>query len=550
MGNLLSLRHATDAAGTGAYTRRYTPADGSNQLATLTVGALTADYTYDRSGNLTAETTSRLLEWDHANRLATFRIQAGTAEPSAYTQYRYDLASRRVVKVLRRQNGPTSVTVYVGAGFERVLRTITTAGATTTTTHDTLHVLDVANRVATLRRGDPLPDDPMPPTVYTLSDHLSSSTAVTDPHGVVLNREEYAPYGETTFGSHLHKRYRFTAKERDEESALSYHDARYYAPWLARWTACDPSGHVDSSSLYAYSRNSPLRYVDPSGRYAEAGHYYTVYFLSLAAGFSPATAYRNAAFAQMPDEAHQLDAFSQQVDTLASCLSLAGGSPSMAQVQAYADTVDRRNLVQQRIHALTGGSSASEQAKTRDALLKATPGTVEFGLLLHRFGDSYAHSEMKNEGKLYGTGFGHAKHSTNPDRISSRPELYATYVEHLFDTLSAVAAKENLRPRLDIAKVREFAATVASAQRLEFAFPESSYPLRILTDEKAQIPLIRELADEMLGACGALQPYAPEVEDVVPFQQHVTRHPDFMTDGQQPLTLSGVDSVIPVFPPR
>ncbi len=44
------------------------------------------------------------------------------------------------------------------------------------------------------------------------------------------NREEYSPYGETTFGSFARKRYRYTRRERDEESGLYYHGARYYAP--------------------------------------------------------------------------------------------------------------------------------------------------------------------------------------------------------------------------------------------------------------------------------------------------------------------------------
>ena len=35
-----------------------------------------------------------------------------------------------------------------------------------------------------------------------------------------INREEYFPYGETSFGSFARKRYRFTGKERDEESGL------------------------------------------------------------------------------------------------------------------------------------------------------------------------------------------------------------------------------------------------------------------------------------------------------------------------------------------
>ena len=36
------------------------------------------------------------------------------------------------------------------------------------------------------------------------------------------------------------KRYRFTGMERDEESGLAHHGARYYAPWLGRWLSCDP----------------------------------------------------------------------------------------------------------------------------------------------------------------------------------------------------------------------------------------------------------------------------------------------------------------------
>ena len=45
------------------------------------------------------------------------------------------------------------------------------------------------------------------------------------------------------------KRYRYTGKERDEESGLHYHGARYYAPWLGRWTSCDPKGFIDGTNL-------------------------------------------------------------------------------------------------------------------------------------------------------------------------------------------------------------------------------------------------------------------------------------------------------------
>ena len=86
----------------------------------------------------------------------------------------------------------------------------------------------------------------------------------------MINREEYTPYGETSFGSFASKRYRFTGKERDEESGLYYHGARYYAPWLARWVSCDPAGMVDGMNLYRFARGSPIGFTDPTGTQSES----------------------------------------------------------------------------------------------------------------------------------------------------------------------------------------------------------------------------------------------------------------------------------------
>jgi RHS repeat-associated protein len=90
--------------------------------------------------------------------------------------------------------------------------------------------------------------------------------------GLVISYEEYHPYGTTAYWSASsavevsRKRYRYTGKERDEETGLYYHGARYYAPWLGRWTAPDPAGMVDGVSLYAYGRNAPSVHNDPSGK--------------------------------------------------------------------------------------------------------------------------------------------------------------------------------------------------------------------------------------------------------------------------------------------
>jgi RHS repeat-associated protein len=61
------------------------------------------------------------------------------------------------------------------------------------------------------------------------------------------------------------RRYRYTGRERDEETGLYSFGARYYAPWLGRWCSPDPLGLVDGPNTYVYARNNPLVYTDTPG---------------------------------------------------------------------------------------------------------------------------------------------------------------------------------------------------------------------------------------------------------------------------------------------
>jgi RHS repeat-associated protein len=265
VGNILQMQHAANG---GSFTREFTlvPNKSSpinNRLATVTIGATTYNYEYDVNGNLIRESTSRHFEWDHTDRMKVYRTQTGNAEPSVHAHYLYDAAGQRVKKLVRKQGGDYDVTIYIDGLFEYHRR----VKGGTTQENNTLHVMDNQSRIALVRVGKPFDEDKTPDVKFHLGDHLGSSNVVIDDNGDLINREEYTPYGETSFGSFVRKRYRYTGKERDEESGLYYHGARYYAPWVTRWVSCDPAGAKDSMDLYAYVSNSPINHIDPLGSF-------------------------------------------------------------------------------------------------------------------------------------------------------------------------------------------------------------------------------------------------------------------------------------------
>ena len=103
-----------------------------------------------------------------------------------------------------------------------------------------------------------------------------------------MKRHDYLPFGEelsagvgnrtTTEGySGDLVRQKFTLKERDIETGLDYFGARYYASTQGRFTSVDDflndtsADNPASWNLYAYVRNNPLRYIDPTGEKVYVG---------------------------------------------------------------------------------------------------------------------------------------------------------------------------------------------------------------------------------------------------------------------------------------
>lgn len=262
-GNLIVLQHQNEL---GGFTRQLAVSAENNRLEALTSGQTEIGYLYDDAGNMVQETSSRHFEWDFVNRLKVFRVQTEGAEPSVFAHYLYDASGVRVKKIVRRQGGQFTVTNYIDGVFEHH-RSVNVE----IEENNDIHVLAGTRRFAQRRIGPAFTDDQSPAIQFQIADHLGSASVTVDDAGALVNREEFTPYGETSFGSFARKRYRFTGRERDEESSLNYHGARYYAPWLGRWTATDPIGLQDGLNLYAYCHNAPCRLVDPTGLAAAPG---------------------------------------------------------------------------------------------------------------------------------------------------------------------------------------------------------------------------------------------------------------------------------------
>jgi RHS repeat-associated protein len=258
MGSMLTLQHRN---GSNGYVRNFRIESANNRLRSLKIGQTTFPYLFDVNGNMVSETTSRHFQWNYADQMKVFRTQVEGAEPSLYAHYLYDSAGQRVKKLVRKQAGQIEVTHYVDNTFEHHRLAGAQAGE-----NNHVHVLDDKQRVALVRIGPPQSGDAAPAIQFHFSDHLGSSNVVVDVAGSLTNREEFLPYGETSFGSFAKKRYRYTGVELDEESGLSYHSARYYVPWLSRWLSTDPIGATSDINVYRYCSNNPILFVDTSGK--------------------------------------------------------------------------------------------------------------------------------------------------------------------------------------------------------------------------------------------------------------------------------------------
>ncbi|NUP14445.1 MAG: RHS repeat-associated core domain-containing protein, partial [Polyangiaceae bacterium] len=279
VGNILELFHQGVGSPAATWTRYYDygPLDNgiarTNRLRSSSLSGDTenivpyqAQNVHDNHGNITSMPHLSSITYSPFDQMAS----ASNGTQTTYFVYGGD--GQRVRKVYDTNANLIKERIYLG-GFEIYRERVSGA---TQLERQTLHVFDGAQRIAMVETktvdGGSSVTTPVPKYRFQLTNHLGSAMLEVDEAGLVISYEEYHPYGTSAYRSSngsaevSARRYRYTGKERDEETGLYYHGARYYAPWLARWTSADPLGiGADGPGVYNYVSGSPINLVDPSG---------------------------------------------------------------------------------------------------------------------------------------------------------------------------------------------------------------------------------------------------------------------------------------------
>ena len=107
-------------------------------------------------------------------------------------------------------------------------------------------------------------------TFFYHSDHLGSTSYITDDHANITQYDAYLPYGELLVDEHSSSEdlpYKFNGKQFDEETGLYYYGARNMNPITSLWYGVDPLAEKYASmGGYVYTLDNPVKLVDTDGR--------------------------------------------------------------------------------------------------------------------------------------------------------------------------------------------------------------------------------------------------------------------------------------------
>ena len=278
VGNILLTAHH---AGGNGWTRNYRHAGDSNRLLATTLGdpnlPFDEEYEYNVHGSMTRMPHLQQMDWDFAEQFHHADLNGG-----GHAWYVYDASGQRTRKITETNGTIVKEHIYLG-GWELYRETV---AGNKRLERETQLVMDDQQRIAlietkTIDTTNSVGSEPI--VRYQLGNHLGSASLELSDDGSIISYEEYHPFGTTAYHAATSvleaspKRYRYTSKERDEETGFFYHGARYCFNLIGRWISTDPSGIDDGVNLYRFVDNNPLIGVDPTGR---AGLPFFLLFLS------------------------------------------------------------------------------------------------------------------------------------------------------------------------------------------------------------------------------------------------------------------------------
>lgn len=203
-------------------------------------------FDYDSNGNLIQD-QNKYYEYNSQNQLV--KVRASDSNGLLLEEYFYDEEGNRIKKISYKETG-VEATYYINENFVRV--------SDSSGTEDTVYVY---------HNGELIGVKDSTGKYYYHPDILGSTRLVTNENGEVVEKTSYFPFGELLEGGE--SRFLFTGQEKDKETGLMYYGARYYSPFLRRFSQPDTvlPDVYDPQQLnrYSYVRNNPLKYVDESG---------------------------------------------------------------------------------------------------------------------------------------------------------------------------------------------------------------------------------------------------------------------------------------------
>ena len=236
------------------------PSTVTDQLGDFQDGVNSGDdYAYDGNGNLISDQTGKIssIRYNILNLPSEIQV-AGKGSIKYYYDATGNKLQKRTLDNTLSTTSPT-VTSYIGGAVYL---------------NDTLQFFGTPEgrvRIDTVIKGWVYD--------YYLSDHLGNTRMMlTDDYNVatpILEAYSYYPFGLQQKGigmklptSQLHNKYTYNGKELQEDLGLDQYDygARFYNAQIGRWGTVDPlASDLEDWSMYNYSVNNPLRFIDPNG---------------------------------------------------------------------------------------------------------------------------------------------------------------------------------------------------------------------------------------------------------------------------------------------